>query len=100
MTLQQEQYIAEWQEHFEKYIGDLICFIEAVIVLPNVTDEVKNVFEQIKLMLKGKDVIEIKHDLAKRVIRQDTLNKLERFDKELIDMCVGHLTAESCVKEF
>lgn len=100
MNQQQEQYLNEWHDSFVEYVKYLLSVIETLTLCSDITEKEIKFFEQIKIKLKGNDVIAIERDLAERVIKQDTLNKIERFDKDLIDMCVKHLTAESHVKEF
>ncbi len=99
MTLQQ-QYIAEWHDNFVRYINGLFGYMETLIILPQATDEDKRVLNQIKMVLCGKDAKEIEQDLAAGVIKQETIDKIEKLDKDLTDMAVEHLTAAPLVKEF
>ena len=52
------------------------------------------------MVLCSKDAKEIEQDLASGVIKQETIDKIEKLDKDLTDMAVEHLTAAPLVKEF
>ena len=100
MTQLQQQYISEWYDNFVSFIGGLLGFVEVLIVLPEATDEDKRVLDQIKLMLDGKDAKDIEQTLASGIVKQDTLDKIEKLNKDLVDMGVEHMTASPLVKEF
>lgn len=95
-----QQYISEWHDNFVKYIEGLLGFITTLIVLPQATDEDKRAFDQIKLILKGKDAKEIEQNLASGIVNNDTLDRIEKLDKDLVDLTVEHLTAAPLVKLF
>lgn len=95
-----QQYISEWHDNFVKYIEGLLGFITTLIVLPQATDEDKRAFDQIKLILKGKDAKEIEQNLASGIVNNDTLERIEKLDKDLVDLTVEHLTAAPLVKLF
>ena len=99
MTLQQ-QYIAEWHDNFVRHINGLLDYMETLIILPQATDEDKRVLNQIKMVLCSKDAKDIEQDLASGVIKQETIDKIAKLDKDLTDMAVEHLTAAPLVKEF
>lgn len=86
MTPSQQQYISEWHDDFVNFIGGLLGFVEVLIVHPEATDDDKRMLDQIKLMLKGKDAKEIEQTLASGIVKQDTLDKIEKLKKDLVDM--------------
>ena len=45
----------------------------------------------IKVLFRGKDIQDVERDLADGVVRQSTLDKIERIDKEFADILVDHL---------
>lgn len=96
----QQQYIAEWHDNFVRHINGLLDYMETLIILPHATDEDKRVLNQIKMMLCGKDAKDIEQDFSAGVIKQETIDKIEKLDKDLTDMAVEHLTAAPLVKEF
>ena len=67
---------------------------------PCATDEDKKGFEQIKKLLLGRVVIEIERNLAEADVKQDVLDKIERLNKDLVDMAIKHFTTDVVVKEF
>lgn len=51
-------------------------------------------------LLHSKEAKEIEQSLAMGIVKQDTLNKIEKLDKDLIDYAVDHMTAAPLAKEF
>ena len=101
MTTLQQQYISEWHDNFVNFIGGLLCFVESLIVLPDATDEDKRALDQIKLMLNGKDAKDIESStLANGTVRHDTLDKIEKLYKDLVDISVERMTIAPLTKEF
>lgn len=83
MLTVQQQYIQEWHDNFVKYIQDLLSFIEALMILPQATDKDKQALDRIKLLLHGKEAQGIEQELAAGIVRQDTLDRIEKLDKNL-----------------
>ena len=100
MTTLQQQYISEWHDSFVNFIGRLLSVVESLIVLPEATDEDKRTFDQIKLMLNCKDVKDIENTLANGIVRHDTLDKIEKIHKDLVDISVEHMAVAPLTKEF
>ncbi len=100
MNLQQKQYIANWHDSFVEYIEGLIALVGVLMANPNATEKDKRPLGQIKLMLKGKDFYEIERDLAERIIKRDTFDKIERLDKDLVDICIENMAVAPLVKVF
>lgn len=100
MAPSQQQYISEWYDDFVNFIGGLLSFVEVLIVHPEATDEDKLALNQIRLMLKGKDAKDIEQTLASGIVKQDTLDKIEKLKKNLVDMGVEHMTESPLAKEF
>lgn len=96
----QQQYISEWHDNFVNFIGGLLSLIESLIVLPEATDEDKRALDQIKLMLNGKDAKDIGSTLANGTVRHDTLDKIEKLYKDLVDISVERMTIAPLTKEF
>ena len=95
----QQQYISEWHDNFVNFIGGLLGFTESLIILPEATDEDKRAFDQIKLMLNSKDAKDIESTLANGIVRHDTLDKIEKIHKDLVDISVEHMTVAPLTKE-
>lgn len=100
MTTLQQQYISEWHDSFVNFIGGLLGLVESLIVLPEATDEDKRALDQIKLMLNCRDVKDIENTLANGIVRHDTLDKIEKIHKDLVDISVEHMIVAPLTKEF
>lgn len=96
----QQLYISEWHDNFVNFIGGLLGFIESLIILPEATDEDKRALNQIKLMLNSKDAKDIESTLANGTVRHDTLDKIEKLYKDLVDISVERMTIAPLTKEF
>ena len=95
-----QQYISQWHDNYVNYIEGLLGLITTLIALPQATDEDKRAFDLIKLILKGKDAKDVEQDLASGIVKRETLDKIEKLDKELVDLTVEHLSAAPLVKVF
>lgn len=100
IQMTQQQYISEWHDSFVKYIGGLMEVVEAMMNHPSATDEDKKGFDQIKMLLHGREAVEIEHRLAVADVKQDVLDKIEKLNKDMVDMAVEHLETDAVVKEF
>ena len=56
--------------------------------------------EVIKLILDGRDAADVERDLADGVVRKNTLDKIEKLDKDLADTCLEHIQMNPLVREF
>ena len=79
MQTVQKQYISEWHDNFANHISGLLSFVEALLIQPNVTDKDKQAFDEIKMILNGKDAKDTEQTLAKGIVKQDTLDKIEKL---------------------
>ena len=100
MQTVQQQYIANWHDSFVSYIRQYEGLIVALIALPEVPDEDKNVLDRLKLMLHSKDAREVEKDLAEGTVSKSTLDKIERLNKDIADVAVEYLKTYAVVKEF
>ena len=100
IQLAQQQYITEWHETFVNYIRGLLSMVGAMENHPCATDEDKKGFEQIKMLLHGREALEIERSLAEADIKQDVLDRIEKLNKDLVDMAIAHLTTGAVVKKF
>lgn len=51
-------------------------------------------------MLQGRAAQEIERSLAEADVKQDVLDKIERLNKDLVDMAIEHLSTDEVVEEF
>lgn len=98
MTTQQ-QYIANWHDSFVKYIGGMFTFVESLLLLPQTTDEDKRVVDMVKVLLKGQDAQEIERSLSAGIVKKETLDRIEKLNKDLTDMVVDHIYTSQQAKE-
>ena len=100
IQIMQKQYISEWHDNFVNLIGGLLSVFGAMENHPSATDEDKKGFEQIKMLLHGREALEIEHGLAVADVKQDVLDKIGKLNKDLVDMAIEILSANVVVKEF
>lgn len=99
MKAQQQIYMSEWHDNFSTYIRGLLSFIETLIILPQATKEDKLVLDQVKLILNGKEAKEIEQTLAEGIVKQDTLNRIAKLNKDLVDIAVSHISLAPLAKD-
>ena len=100
MQTVQQQYIANWHDSFVSYIRQYEALIVALIALPEVPDEDKQVLDRLKLMLHCKDAQDVEKDLAEGTVSKSTLDKIENLNKDIADVAVEQLKTDAVVKEF
>lgn len=99
-TVPQQQYITNWHNNFVDYIGSLLDVVSGLLARPDATEEDKRGLEVIKLILDGRDAADVERDLADGVVRKNTLDKIEKLDKDLADTCLEHIQMNPLVREF
>lgn len=82
------------------YISGLLSLVGAMENHPSATDEDKKGFEQIKMLLHGREALEIERSLAEADVKQEVLDKIEKLNKDLVDITVAHLQTDAILKEF
>ena len=100
MQTVQQQYIANWHDSFVGYIGQYEALIVSLIALPEVPDEDKLVLDRLKLMLHGKDAQDVEKDLAEGTLSKNTLEKIEKLNKDIADVAMEQLNTDVVAKEF
>lgn len=100
MQTVQQQYIANWHDSFVSYIRQYEALIVALIALPEVPDEDKQVLDRLKQMLHCKDAQDVEKDLAEGTVSKSTLDKIENLNKDIADVAVEQLKTDAVVKEF
>lgn len=100
IQLAQQQYISEWHDDFVKHIRGILGVIELMENHPSATNEDRRGFEQIKKLLRGREALEIERSLAEADVKPEVLDKIEKLNKDLVDMAIEHLSTEALVKEF
>lgn len=100
MQTVQQQYIANWHDSFVGFIRQYEALIVALIALPEVPDEDKQVLDRLKLMLHCKNTQDVEKDLAEGTVSKSILNKIEKLNKDIADVAVEQLKTDAVVKEF
>lgn len=77
----QQEYLSNWHDSFVNYVNQILATIASVEMSSQATDEDKRGFEMVKVLFRGKDVQDVERDLAEGVVRQSTLDKIEKIDK-------------------
>lgn len=96
----QQQYLANWHDNFVNYVNQMLSAIAALEMQPQATDADKQGFDALKLLLNSKDVQNVERDLAKGVVSQATLNKIEKLNKDVGDIAIDHIDANPLWKQF
>lgn len=99
LTIQQ-QYLANCHDNFLNYVNQMLTAIAAFEMQPQATDADKQGFDALKLLLNGKNVLDVESDLANGVVSQATLDKIEKLNKDLGDIAIDHIDANPLWKQF
>lgn len=100
IQLSQQKYVSEWHDNFVNYVGGLLGFVEVMMNHPSATDEDKRGLDQIKMLLHGREALEIERRLADADVKKDVLDKIEKLNKDLTDFAVDQMTVTPLSKEF
>ena len=82
----QQQYLSNWHDSFVNYASQILATIASVEMSSQAMEEDKRGFEMVKALFKGKDVQDVERDLSEGVVRQSTLDKIEKLNKDLGDI--------------
>ena len=100
LTPTQEKYIREWHDSFVNFIEVIKGFIASLLLLPSITDHDKAGLDLCKLLLDSADVKYIEQSLAEGKVSQEVLDKIEKLDKDLIELAVEKLQTDVLTKQF
>lgn len=100
ISISQHQYIANWHDSFVNYIGSLLSVVARLMARVESSEEDKKGLDNIKMILHGQDAVDVEQDLAAGVVKKSTLDKIERLNKDLADMCLEHIQMNPLVREF
>ena len=98
-----QEYIAQWNRLLTNYVSTTLGIIVGRLCQPGIEVEWKERLECLKLLLEGKDVCDVKADLAQGIVTDDTLDKTEKIYAEidgfLIEISVKGDAEKACLKE-
>lgn len=98
-NITQQQYISNWHDSFVNYVNCVLGTIASAELSPIMTEEDKRGLGLIKVLFEGNDVRDVERDLANGIVRQSTLDKIEKLDKDFSDICVDHVEASPFMKQ-
>ena len=98
-----QEYIAQWNRLLTDYVSTTLGIIAGRLCQPGIGVEWKERLECLKLLLEGKDVCDVKADLAQGKVTEETLDKTEKIyaeiDSLLIEISVKGDSEKACLKE-
>lgn len=97
------EYIAQWNVLLTNYVSTTLGIIAGRLCQPGIDVEWKEKLEYLKILLEGKDVRDVKADLAQGIVTDETLDKTEKIYAEidgfLIEISVKGVAEKECLKE-
>ena len=97
-----QEYISQWNDLFTIYVNATLGMIADWMSQPGISKEWNNRFEALKFLLEGKDVSDVKADIAQGIVTDKTLDKTERVYSEIgnffIEFSVKGDTEKECLK--
>ena len=98
-----QEYIAQWNLLLTNYVNTTLGIIVGRMSQPGIEIEWKERLGYLKLLLEGKDVCDVKSDLEKGLVTDDTLDKTEKIyaeiDSFLVEISVKGDAEKECLKE-
>ena len=98
-----QEYIAQWNVLLTNYVSTTLGIIAGRLCQPGIGVEWKEKLEYLKILLEGKDVRDVKADLAQGIVTDETLDKTEKIYAEidgfLIEISVKGESEKACLKE-
>lgn len=81
-----------------------MVLVEGYMLLPQATEDYKKELEKVKALLNGKEVEEIKKNLAdgvqSGVLKKGTIEKIEKLNMDLMDFALERISIDSFWKKF
>ena len=98
-----QEYIAHWNRLLTNYVSTTLGIIAGRLCQPGIEVEWKERLEYLKFLLEGKDVCDVKADLAQGIVTDETLDQTEKIYAEidgfLIEISVKGDAEKECLKE-
>lgn len=102
-AMTRQDYIERWSFLFTNYVNTTMGIIAGRMSQPGITKEWKERLGCLKLLIEGEDVVDVKADLARGIVTDDTLDKTEKIYVEigsfLVDISVKGDAEKECLKE-
>lgn len=100
LSSQQLKYIAEWHDAFMDYVGRIISLADTMKMLENATDSDKHNLDLFKTILNCKDVYDVERDLSSSKVKNSTIDKIAKLDKDIVDFAVDHMSVSPLIQQF
>ena len=88
---------------FTNYVNTTLGIIAGQMSKPEIWNEWKERLGAMEFLLEGKDISDVKADLARGIVTDDTLDKTEKIyaeiDSFLVDISVKGDAEKECMKE-
>ena len=101
--MSRQEYIAQWNVLLTNYVSTTLGIIAGRLCQPGIEVEWKEILECLEFLLEGKDVCDVKADLAQGIVTDETLDKTEEIYAEidgfLIEISVKGDAEKACLKE-
>ncbi len=101
--MSRQEYISQWNVLLSNYVSSTLGIIAGRLCQPGIEVEWKEKLEYLKILLEGKDVRDVKADLAQGKVTDGTLDKTEKIyaeiDSSLIEISVKGDVEKACLKE-
>ena len=98
-----QDYIVQWNLLLTNYVSSTLGIIVGRMSQAGIEREWQEKLGYLKLLLEGKDVCDVKSDLEKGIVTDDTLDKTEKIyaeiDSFLIEISVKGDAEKECLKE-
>ncbi len=98
-----QTYISQWNTLFTNYVNTTLGIIAGRMSHSGITLDWKERLGALKFLLEGKDVCDVKADLTRGIVTDDTLDKTEKIYVEigsfLVDISVKGDEEKECLKE-
>lgn len=98
-----QTYISQWNTLFTNYVNTTLGIIADQMSHSGITLDWKKRLGALKFLLEGKDVRDVKADLTRGIVTDDTLDKTEKIYVEigsfLVDISVKGDVEKECLKE-
>lgn len=98
-----QEYIAQWNNLLTNYVSSTLGIIAGRMSQPGIEIEWKERLGALKVLLEGKDVSDVKADLAQGIVADDTLDKTEKIyaeiDSFLVEISVKGDAEKETLKE-
>ena len=98
-----QDYIVQWNLLLTNYVSSTLAIIAGRMSQSGIEREWQEKLGYLKLLLEGKDVCDVKSDLEKGIVTDDTLDKTEKIyaeiDSFLVEISVKGDAEKECLKE-